>query len=182
MRKLFLLLLLTINVACASQLKQDEFRKKLLLSNSGEHAVAFAAYKSLIEIGEDGYTILSDSWLHDGISEETWLNWSFELLSRFKPGEYQSRVDKYHEFFSNRLLRDKSFRSNVIKKLMTDDKYNVGIIRVWLNGYEGHRLVAYEVLKRKYHNIPKYDVTGSESVRSAQLKNIELFLNSFNKQ
>lgn len=174
--KKLILLLLFVNFSCVNHVEYDELRRALVLQNDGTYATTFRAYKSLMDHGEEGYKVLSDAWLRDGISENTWLKWSYDLMTRFEAEHYQDVVDKYHLFFSERLLEEEDFRSDVIGKIRAEDNYNDDFLLVWIRGYKGYRLVAYEVLKGKYQGIPKFDFSSLESVRDTQISQIEEFL------
>ncbi len=168
------LVLLITMVANASQEDPVNSHSNLFSDDSGK---AFATYKTFMLSGQPGYKILSDAWLSDKISENVWLDWSFTLGARFQPGQYQININEYHDFFSQRLEKDASFRSEVFKKLTSNEGYHGLYLLTWLGGGKGHREVAFEVLKKFYPSLPKFDVMATVGVRNEQRKNIENYLN-----
>ena len=139
-----------------------------------EYTIAFRAYLQLLAKGNCGYKILSDSWATDGIPEGNWLNWSYDLLSRFDHEISSSYIDGYSVYFSTRLLRDEVFLQVVTDKLING--YGSEFLISWLNGKEGYRLIAYKVLSKKYHTIPEFDYMAPMRVRNMQISSIENFI------
>ena len=199
MNKLLLLITAILLVGCgdcSTPENQDAQASRAVLSQakSGDFDAKFSdarkVYYDLMDSGEPGYEILSESWVQDGIPEEVWLQWNYDYQTRHGDSiESAKNLDAYYAYVDGKLIRNDNYYKSALQRLTDDsinDQTSAQELLGWLEPNEaddveelpGHRKLAYEVLLRIYPDIPKYDYSAWFSDRSAQYSKLSSYLSS----
>jgi hypothetical protein len=198
MIKLLGLIICLITAAgCATDDHFNEWRASLVALKEARISVSddgsgLEAYANLMQSGERGFRVISNSWAYDDIIEERWIQWEHDFYTRyFLPTDvtrYEITGD-YRAFLENRLLHEKVFFKAAANRLASINGYKtfpLGLAN-WLDVESlgkgivqqlplGHRKVAYLALQEMYPELPQFTPDATSDIRKDQFNSIVEFI------